>query len=398
MQVLNKGFFEFVHVPFKVSNPTRKNLEIDSMQIFDELTIGIEEEYQIIDTESRELTSFITEFMEQGAMVFNENVKPEFLQSQIEVGSSICKDIKEARSEICRLRNLVSDIAAKNKCNIVAAGTHPFSKWEDQLVTNKERYRGLLDSMQIVAKRLLIFGMHIHIGIKDRDLRIDIMNQMRYFMPHILALSTSSPFWWGQKTGFKSYRSIVFEDLPRTGIPERFDSYVEYEQYIHTLIKCGCIDEATKIWWDIRPHPIFPTLEFRICDCTTKVNEVIAIAALIQSLVAKLIKLRMSNQSWRSYRSSMIAENKWRAIKDGIKGELIDFGKQTEISASELMEELIELIDDVLDPLGTRKDVEYLFTLLKEGSSADRQISCYERTDSLEAVVDQLSEETMMDC
>jgi len=398
LQVLNKGFFEFVHVPFKVSNPTRKNLEIDSMQIFDELTIGIEEEYQIIDTESRELTSFITEFMEQGAMVFNENVKPEFLQSQIEVGSSICKDIKEARSEICRLRNLVSDIAAKNKCNIVAAGTHPFSKWEDQLVTNKERYRGLLDSMQIVAKRLLIFGMHIHIGIKDRDLRIDIMNQMRYFMPHILALSTSSPFWWGQKTGFKSYRSIVFEDLPRTGIPERFDSYVEYEQYIHTLIKCGCIDEATKIWWDIRPHPIFPTLEFRICDCTTKVNEVIAIAALIQSLVAKLIKLRMLNQSWRSYRSSMIAENKWRAIKDGIKGELIDFGKQTEISASELMEELIELIDDVLDPLGTRKDVEYLFTLLKEGSSADRQISCYERTDSLEAVVDQLSEETMMDC
>ena len=368
------------------------------MQIFDELTIGIEEEYQIIDTESRELTSFITEFMEQGAMVFNENVKPEFLQSQIEVGSSICKDIKEARSEICRLRNLVSDIAAKNKCNIVAAGTHPFSKWEDQLVTNKERYRGLLDSMQIVAKRLLIFGMHIHIGIKDRDLRIDIMNQMRYFMPHILALSTSSPFWWGQKTGFKSYRSIVFEDLPRTGIPERFDSYVEYKQYIHTLIKCGCIDEATKIWWDIRPHPIFPTLEFRICDCTTKVNEVIAIAALIQSLVAKLIKLRMLNQSWRSYRSSMIAENKWRAIKDGIKGELIDFGKQTEIPASELMEELIELIDDVLDPLGTRKDVEYLFTLLKEGSSADRQISCYERTDSLESVVDQLSEETMMDC
>jgi len=196
------------------------------MQIFDELTIGIEEEYQIIDTESRELTSFITEFMEQGAMVFNENVKPEFLQSQIEVGSSICKDIKEARSEICRLRNLVSDIAAKNKCNIVAAGTHPFSKWEDQLVTNKERYRGLLDSMQIVAKRLLIFGMHVHIGIKDRDLRIDIMNQMRYFMPHILTLSTSSPFWWGQKTGFKSYRSIVFEDLPRTGIPEMFNSFV----------------------------------------------------------------------------------------------------------------------------------------------------------------------------
>ena len=181
------------------------------MEIFDELTIGIEEEYQIIDTESRELTSFISEFMEQGAMQFHENVKPEFLQSQIEVGSSVCKNIKEARTELCRLRSLVSDIAAKNKCKIIAAGTHPFSKWEDQLVTNNERYRGLLDSMQIVAKRLLIFGMHVHIGIKDRDLRIDIMNQMRYFMPHILTLSTSSPFWLGQNTGFKSYRSIVFE-------------------------------------------------------------------------------------------------------------------------------------------------------------------------------------------
>ncbi|SVA78602.1 uncharacterized protein METZ01_LOCUS131456 [marine metagenome] len=368
------------------------------MEIFDELTIGIEEEYQIIDTESRELTSFISEFMEQGAMLFHENVKPEFLQSQIEVGSSVCKNIKEARTEICRLRSLVSDIAAKNNCKIIAAGTHPFSKWEDQLVTNNERYRGLLDSMQIVAKRLLIFGMHVHIGIKDRDLRIDIMNQMRYFMPHILTLSTSSPFWWGQKTGFKSYRSIVFEDLPRTGIPEMFNSYVEYDEYINTLIKCGCIDEATKIWWDIRPHPKFPTLEFRICDCTTRVNEVIAIAALIQSLVAKLIKLRRLNQSWRTYRSSMIAENKWRAIKDGVKGKLIDFGKQTEVSVSELASELIELVDDVLDPLGTRKDVEYIFTLLKEGSSADRQLSCYDRTDSLEAVVDQLSEETMMDC
>ena len=217
------------------------------MEIFDELTIGIEEEYQIIDTESRELTSFISEFMEQGAMMFQENVKPEFLQSQIEVGSSFCKNIKEARNEIRRLRNLVSDIAAKNKCKIIAAGIHPFSKWEEQLVTNNERYRGLLDSMKIVAKRLLIFGMHVHIGIKDRDLRIDIMNQMRYFIPHILALSTSSPFWWGQNTGFKSYRSIVFEDLPRTGIPEMFNSYVEYDEYINTLIKCDCIDEATKI-------------------------------------------------------------------------------------------------------------------------------------------------------
>ena len=201
----------------------------------------------------------------------------------------MCKNVQEGRQELCRLRSMVAEIADKNDSMIVAAGTHPFSSWQDQLVTDRERYHGLLNSMQLVAKRLLIFGMHIHVGIEDRDLQIDIMNQMSYFMPHILTLSTSSPFWRGQKTGFKSYRSIVFEDLPRTGIPEKFSSSLEYDDYVNTLISCGSIDEPSKIWWDIRPHPKFPTLEFRICDCTTKVDEVISIAALVQALVAKLI-------------------------------------------------------------------------------------------------------------
>ncbi|MBH31839.1 MAG: carboxylate-amine ligase [Candidatus Marinimicrobia bacterium] len=365
------------------------------MDYLSDLTIGIEEEYQIVDRESRELTSFVSEFLEQGAVLFRDQVKPEFLQSQIEVGSSVCKNVQEAREEICRLRRIVSEIAEKNNSMIVAAGTHPFSSWEDQLVTDQDRYKGLMDSMQLVAKRLLIFGMHIHVGIEDRDLQIDLMNQMSYFMPHILTLSTSSPFWRGEKTGFKSYRSIVFEDLPRTGIPERFDSALEYDNYVKTLVDCGSIDEPSKIWWDIRPHPKFPTLEFRICDCTTRVDEVISIAALIQALVAKLIQYRINNQTWRTYRPSMIAENKWRAMKDGIHGSLIDFGKKTEGLVPFLIEEIIELVDDVLDPLGIRKEVENVRTILNNGASADRQLACYDQTGSMKSVMDQLGEETL---
>jgi len=368
------------------------------MNYLEDLTIGIEEEYQIIDPGSGELTSYITEFLEKGAVLFRDQLKPELLQSQVEVGSKVCKNIREADREIRGLRRMLSDIAEKNNRRIIAAGTHPFSHWQDQVVTDEERYIGLYDSMRYVAKRLLIFGMHVHIGIKDRDMRIDIMNQIRYFMPHVLTLSTSSPFWRGEDTGFKSYRNIVFEDLPRTGIPERFDSAIEYEQYVNTLIKCGSIDDPTKIWWDIRPHAKFPTLEFRVCDCTTKVDEVIAIAALIQALVAKLIQFRHQNQTWRTYRRSLIAENKWRAIKDGIDGKLIDFGKESEIPLRSLMEEILELIDDVVDPLGTRQEIEYIRTILEEGTSADRQLKCYKETGSFKAVIDQLCLETMDGC
>ena len=362
------------------------------------LTIGIEEEYQIIDPESRELTSFMSKFLEQGTLLFRDQMTPELLQSQVEISSKVCKNIQEAREEIQKLRRMISDFAEKNNRRILAAGTHPFSLWEDQIVTDKERYMGLLDTMQYVARRLLIFGMHVHIGIEDRDLQIDIMNQMSYFMPHILSLSTSSPFWKRQNTGFKSYRSIVFEDLPRTGIPERFGSAAEYDQYVRTLINCNSIEEPSKIWWDIRPHSTFPTLEFRICDCTTKVNEAMSIAALIQALVAKLIQLRQSNQTWRKYRRSLIVENKWRACKNGIDGKLIDFGQEQEISLRALMEEMLKFVDDVVDPLGSRQEIEYIHTILEKGTSADRQIACYEKTQSFKTVIDQLSKETLENC
>lgn len=365
---------------------------------FEDLTIGIEEEYQIIDPKTRELTSYISNMLEQGALIFRDQVKPEFLQSQIEVGSQVCRNIKEVRQEVTRLRGIICEIAQKNKRKIVAAGTHPFSRWKDQVITDKERYKGLVADMRYIARRLLIFGMHIHIGVPDRDLRVDIMNQLTYFLPHILSLSSSSPFWLGEQTGLKSYRSIVFEDLPRTGLPEYFNSADEYDRYVQTLISTNCIDEATKIWWDIRIHPKFPTIEVRVCDCVTKIDEVIAIAALTQATVAKLIQLRKNNQTWRNYRRCLIAENKWRAIKDGIEGKLIDFGKGEEVPLRFLINEYLELVDDVVDELGVRQEIEYVNTILKEGSSADRQLRKYSETNSLKAVVDMLAEETMIGC
>ena len=364
----------------------------------EEFTIGIEEEYQIIDPDTRELTSYISEILDQGAILFRDQVKPEFLQSQIEIGSQVCRNVKEARLEVTRLRRAVHEIAAKNNRLIVAAGTHPFSRWKDQLVTDRDRYKGLEQDMQMIARRLLIFGMHVHIGIPDPDLRIDVMNQMTYFVPHIFALSTSSPFWLGYATGLKSYRSIVFEDLPRTGLPQYFESWQDYDRYVNILIKTNCIEEPTKIWWDIRPHPKFPTIEFRMCDCMTRIDDVMAVVALIQALVVNLPHLGKNNQPWRLYRQSLIAENKWRATKDGIEGKLIDFGKQAEVPFRLLTEELLGIIDDVIDQLGSREEIEHIRTILKRGTSADRQLTVFHETNSLEAVVDMLAEETIMGC
>lgn len=364
----------------------------------EDLTIGIEEEYQIIDPETRELTSYVSKLLDQGAVVFRDQVKPEFLQSQIETGSNVCRNIREARQEVTRLRSIVGEIAAKNGRKIVAAGTHPFSRWEDQVVTDKDRYKGLEEKFKMIARRLLIFGMHVHIGIPDPDLRIDIMKQMTYMMPHILALSTSSPFWLGRDTGLKSYRSVIFSDLPRTGLPEYFSTWQQYEHYVNTLIRTNCIEEPTKIWWDIRPHPKFPTLEFRMCDCCTKIDEVIAIAALIQAVVAMLIMLRKSNQTWRIYRRGLIEENKWRAMKDGIDGKLIDLGKEEEVPFRFLMEEILDLVADMADRLGTRQEIEYVRTILKQGASADRQLSVYAETKDMKAVVDMLAVETSLGC
>jgi len=359
------------------------------------LTLGIEEEYQIVDAETRELTSYITEILESDHLVLRERLKPELHQSVVEMGSTVCETVHEAREEVLKMRRLVSDKVREKGLRIVAAGTHPFSDWTEQKITPLERYIGLREDLQEVAARNLIFGMHVHIGIEDREFLIDAMNVSRYFLPHLLALSTSSPFWVGRRTGLHSYRTINWTNFPRTGLPLTFDSWGEYEYLVETLVRANTIPDSSKIWWDVRPNHSYPTLEFRICDMCTRVDEVVCIAALFQAIVAKLWKLRSDNLTFRTYPTALIAENKWRAARYGTTGKLIDFGKQTELPAAVLIRELIEwFVDDVVDELGSRTEVEYAFRILEDGASSQRQLAVFERTGDLKAVVDHLIAET----
>ena len=362
------------------------------------ITLGVEEEYQIIDPETRELKSFVQEFLDRGRVILKDQIKPEFLQSQVEVGSKICQDVGEVRAEVTRLRRSIVELAEENGVQVAAASTHPFSRWSTQEISVGERYTQLETNMAQLARRMLIFGMHVHVGIQDRELLIDVMNQARYFVPHLLALSTSSPFWQGRNTGLKSYRTVVFESLPRTGLPPSFSSWADYQGFLDMLVDTHCIDEPTKIWWDIRPSFKFPTLEFRVCDVCTRVDDAVCIAALVQSIVAKLIKLRLENRSWRKYRHHLITENKWRAVRYGREGAMIDFGKRTEIPFQSLTQELLEVIEDVVDEIGTREEVAYAEKILNHGTSADRQLAVYEQEGTLEAVVDHLVVETRSGC
>ena len=290
------------------------------------LTIGIEEEYQIIDPETRELRSYITQILEEGRLILREQVKPELHQSIVEVGTEVCRTPAEARQELIKLRGTIIQLAAKHGLKIAAAGTHPFSSWTDQEITPLERYLGVKKDMQDLAQQLLIFGTHVHIGIEDTEFLIDAMNVSRYFLPHVLCLSTSSPFWMGRNTGLKSYRSIIFRHFPRTGIPPVFQSYAEMDGLVETMMRTNCLPDASKIWWDARPNHKYPTLEFRICDVCTRVEEAVCLAAIFQALIAKLWKLRRDNMTFRVYPATYIEENKWRAVRFGLDGKLIDFG------------------------------------------------------------------------
>jgi carboxylate-amine ligase len=359
------------------------------------LTIGIEEEYQIVDPETRELRSYITQILDEGKVVLREQVKAELHQSIVEVGTAVCKTPAEARAELARLRGEVMRLAGKNGLKIAAAGTHPISSWLAQEITPLQRYLGVKEDMADLAQQLLIFGTHVHIGIEDREFLIDAMNVARYLLPHVLCLSTSSPFWMGRNTGLKSYRSIVFRNFPRTGIPRVFQSWADFNYLVDTLIRTNCIPDGTKIWWDVRPNWMYSTLEFRICDVCTRVDEAVCVAAIFQAIVAKLWKLRRDNMTFRVYPSEPIEENKWRAVRYGLDGKLIDFGKQSELPARDLIRELVEwFIGDVVDELGSRREVQYAYHILETGSSADRQLATFERTGDLRTVVDQLIHET----
>src|SRR3979411_589839 len=358
-------------------------------------TIGIEEEYQTVDPETRELRSHIhAEILEKGKLLLQERVKAEMDQSVVEVGTSVCNNVKDCKAEVKKLRRDMVRLSKENGLRLASVATHPFSDWRTQEIHPDERYKNIVEDLQLVARANLIFGLHVHIGIEDRETAIHMMNHARYFLPHILALSTNSPFWLGMNTGLKSYRCKVFDKFPRTNIPDYFPSWGEYENFIKLLIKTNCIDNAKKIWWDIRPHPFFNTLEFRVCDIPMRVEETIALAALIQATVAKLYKLYTANQGFRLYRRALIMENKWGAARYGLDVKLIDFGKQKEVPARDLVREYLDFVDDVVDELDSREEVEYIREIMKMGTGADRQLKVFRKTGDMKAVGDYIIEET----
>ena len=357
-------------------------------------TLGIEEEFAIVDPKTRELRSHIQEILEGGKVMLKEQIKPEMHQSVVELGTQICQSIVEARAHVTDLRSKLAELAGRSGLKIASVGTHPFSHWRDQLITQGERYQEIVKDMQQLARANLIFGLHVHIGIPDRETAIHVMNQARYFLPHIYALSVNSPFWVGQNTGLKGYRLKIFERFPRTGIPDAFESLSEYEDYCKLLVKTGCVDNAKKIWWDIRLHPFFDTLEVRVCDAQSRVDDTLAMAALIQAIIAKLHKLQWQNMSFRIYRRRLIDENRWRASRYGIDGKLIDFGKEAEVETRGLLNELLEFISTEVNELGSKNEIAHVERIMLEGTGADRQLAAWEHTRNMKGVVDQIVAET----
>ncbi|MCB0062301.1 MAG: carboxylate-amine ligase [Caldilineaceae bacterium] len=359
------------------------------------LTLGIEEEYQIVDPETREMRSFITQFIDNDRVVMIEReLKPELHQSMVELGTPPCPTVAQLHEELVKQRSFLVGLAAQKELAVVAAATHPFSRWLDQPVTPLPRYQGVLEEMQLLAQRLLIFGMHVHVGIEDRAFAVDAMNVVRYMLPHILALSASSPFWLGRKTGLKSYRSVVFEDFPRSGIPDICRTVADYDDLVNAMVRAQVIPDTSKIWWDVRPHHKYPTLEFRICDICTRVDEAIAIAAVFQALVLWLWKLRRKNLTFRIYRRDLIEENRWRASRYGLDGKMIDFGKNQEVPTRALVRELLEMIAEEIEELGIGAYIQPIEQMLQNGTSADRQLRVYAEANDLHAVVDHLIAET----
>jgi carboxylate-amine ligase len=359
-----------------------------------DFTLGIEEEFQIIDPESGGLRSHVSQLMKQSEVALAEKVSRELHQSVIEIGSQVCANIGEARQEVTATRAALCRIARDNGLRIAAAGTHPFTHWSEVTTTENERYNKILDDLQVVARANVIFGLHVHVGIEDRDTLIHIFNMARYFVPHVMALAVNSPFWCGRDTGWKSYRTKIFEKFPRTGIPNTFRSYREFDELIGDLIQTNSIDSGKMLWWEIRPHHRFPTLEFRCCDVPMRVDETICFAALFQALVAKLYRLHQRNLSFRLHRRTLIEENRWRAARWGVSGNLIDLGKMREVPTAELMGELLEFVEEVVDELGVRNELGYIHQILENGTGADRQLDVWNRNQDFKELVDYIADET----
>lgn len=369
-------------------------------------TIGIEEEYLLVDRKTRDLVVDVPDLvMVECQRRLEDQVSPEFLQSQIEIGTQVCGNLKQAAQEVVRMRRTVAEVAAEHGLAPIASSTHPFAAWDRQKHTDKERYNILARDMQAVARRLVICGMHVHVGFDDDELRIDLLGQISYFLPHLLALSTSSPFWRGEETGLKSYRIAVFDELPRTGLPPAFDSYGEYTRHVDILVGAGLIEDASKLWWDVRPSARFPTLEVRIPDVCTRVRDGICIAALYLCLLRMLYRLKRNNQRWRRYSNMLIAENRWRAQRYGIDQGLVDLGIGEIVPYAALLEELIDLVRVDALALDCLPEVEHARQIVTAGTSAHRQLRVYQesveqgadRQEALCRVVDMLIDETVAD-
>ncbi len=366
-------------------------------------TVGIEEEYLLVRLDTRDVdndppSELLKECTERGG----GQISPEFLRSQIEVGTRVCHSMSEARADLARLRGIIVEVAKRHGLAPVAASTHPFARTTQQKHTDKERYFALAREMQAAARRMMICGMHVHVGIDNDELRIDLLNQLSYFLPHLLALSCSSPFWEGEQTGLMSFRLTVFNSLPRTGLPERFESYGEFRRHLDTLIRNGLIEDTTKIWWDVRPSSRYPTLETRIMDCCTSIDDSVCLAAFVVSLLRMLYRLRRANQSWRRYPNVLISENRWRAMRYSFNEKLLDLAKDELVPFSDLLEELLVLLREDGEALGCTKELEHARTILSRGTSAHRQIAVFERArangaserEAFKAVVDFLISET----
>lgn len=350
-------------------------------------TLGVEEEYMVLDPVTHELKSHEQKIVHEGQKVIKDKVKAEMHQAVVEVGTDICADVDEAYNDVSTLRKTISGIAQDLGFAMGAAGTHPFSHWESQLITDHVRYNEIVNELQEAARSNLIFGLHVHVGMESREMANHIANSTRYFLPHIYALSTNSPFWEGRMTGYKSFRTKVFDKFPRTGIPEAFESIEAYDNYVKLLIKTNCIDNAKKIWWDLRVHPFFNTVEFRICDVPMTVDETITIAALFQAICARIYNLRSKNLNFIQYSRALLNENKWRASRYGVDGHLIDFGKEQEVNTRALIYELLDFVDPVLDHLGSRHRLAHVHKILEGGTGADRQLAVFDQNKNLASVV-----------
>jgi len=366
-------------------------------------TFGIEEEYHLVDLETRDLAPAPLALMDACESALGKQVSPEFFRSQIEIGTGVCTDFAAARAELSQLRTAIAREAKAFNLAPIAASTHPFGKKASLETTPKERYQALARDFGGIGRRLAICGMHVHVAIEDKELRIDLMNQARYFLPHLLMLSTSSPFWEGEDTGLKSYRLAIFHELPRTGLPQRFSSYGEYQRTVDILVSNAVIEDASKVWWDLRPSARFPTLEMRVTDVTPRIDYALSIAALFACILRMLYRTRRNNQSWRTYPAFLIEENRWRAQRYAVQDRLFDFGKGELVSFGHLVDELIVLLEEDADALGCSQQIAHAATIVRDGTSADRQVACLEarlekgatRKDALKAVVDQLVAETM---